>query len=201
MTYYWPGEMKAKVAAFLKEGKTARQIGDALGFSRNSIIGVVRRNHELAAIGFASRPGGKPPPPQNERQAYDRAYMRAYKAKKKGIVIPFPAGHRPRLPQQKSRPALRIVSNNEPLMIQDWLERNGGPRRFEPNATSDQLAIQIWLRERGIYINGYQAKWTISTSKGRPKGVKWAQIMEMVDKIRAEEGLEPFGQRDFCKRA
>lgn len=191
MTFFWPDEQKAKVAVLLKEGKSAREIGTALGFSKNSIIGLVRRNSDLAAIGYASRPDRKVPPPQNERQAYDREYMRAWKAKQRGVVIPFPMKGKPKA-KQVQKPELRVVSNNVPMMVQDWLEKNGGPRRFEYNATADKLAVKLYLEERGVKVNGYQGKWTLSTGRGRPRPIKWVDAIQIADEFRAKEGLEPF---------
>jgi hypothetical protein len=190
-SYLWPDEKKARVALLLKEGKTSREIGADLGVTRNSVIGIVRRNSDLSAIGFASRPGGQVPKPKDEQQAYDREYLRAWRAKRKGVVIPFPAQKRPQQ-RHDPRPALRVVSNNVPLMVQDWLDKNGGARRFERNATADKLAVKLYLEARGIKTNGFRGKWTISTGKGRPKQIKWPEVVQIADDFRMAEGLEPF---------
>jgi hypothetical protein len=61
------------VAHLLREGCTAKQIAAWLGegVSRNAVIGIVHRRHELRSIGFKSQPGppfpkrnAAPPPPK-----------------------------------------------------------------------------------------------------------------------------------------
>lgn len=55
--YFWTPEMDAKVLKMLRDKCTARQIGAALGLTKNAVIGRVSRSKELAAIGFHRKPG------------------------------------------------------------------------------------------------------------------------------------------------
>lgn len=57
----WTDEAKRRVAEMLRRDMTAREIGDALGVSRNSVIGIVGRDPYLKTIGFSYRPGTSAP--------------------------------------------------------------------------------------------------------------------------------------------
>lgn len=57
----WTAEAKDKVANLLREGLTAPQIGEEMGVSRNSIIGIVNRDPRLREIGFKRSPKKRPP--------------------------------------------------------------------------------------------------------------------------------------------
>lgn len=63
-TFKWTNEADARVAEMLDDKWTANQIGQAMGLSRNAIIGRVHRSPELRAIGFWKKPG-----PQNIEKA------------------------------------------------------------------------------------------------------------------------------------
>lgn len=51
--------MRERVAGYLADKLSASQIGAHIGVSRNAIIGLVRRDKKLSAIGFARLPGRK----------------------------------------------------------------------------------------------------------------------------------------------
>lgn len=57
MGYFWTPEQDDRIKECLHHGMSASQIGAELGVSRNSIIGRVGRNKELAQIGFARKSG------------------------------------------------------------------------------------------------------------------------------------------------
>ena len=51
----WTGEMKAEALRLNALGKSAREIGEELGVSRNSVIGVIDRARRAAGIGPVKR--------------------------------------------------------------------------------------------------------------------------------------------------
>ena len=53
--FVWTVEAKQTLGGLLKEGKTARQIGEHFGVSRSAITGLLARDADLAKIGFAIR--------------------------------------------------------------------------------------------------------------------------------------------------
>lgn len=203
----WTAEAKATVAERLRAGDSAAKIGALVGVSRNAITGLLARDKDLAAIGFArkgiSRNGGKTKRFSDEEMLErKRQYNRAYKANQRAgaIVIPFPkptkalSANSPQYAMAKA-PVLRVVSNNVPLMVEDWLAKNGGPRIFQRGETADVWAIRQFLSDRGIKTNGHRGKWSITRGPGRPKLGTWADIMAVVDDIRLAEGLQPFAAR------
>ncbi|TIM14479.1 MAG: hypothetical protein E5Y67_12430 [Mesorhizobium sp.] len=188
----WTVETKAIVAERLRAGDTAAQIGARLDVSRSAITGLLNRDKELAAIGFArsgtSFNGGRTPriTPEEKRER-QRQYSRAYLQRRRNgsNVVPFPQ-------------VRRIVSNNVPLMVDDWLKLNGGPRRFEQGVTTDTWLVRQYLTDRGISVTGTYGKWKIVRGPGRPKTGTWAAVMEIVDEIRLAEGLQPFACRQMA---
>ena len=197
MNFIWTPEEKARVADLLQRGKTAKQIGEVIGVTRNAIIGIVARDKMLSAIGFSRRGSGgvrEKKLTHDERLIRRRQYDVAYRARIRGEVIAFPKPLRPRptyhLAPTKS-PALRVITNI-PMLVEDWLKQNGGPRRFERTATSDTWVIRLYLEERGVKLNGQRGKWGISNWRGRPRLGTWADVMKVADEFRVAEGLQPF---------
>lgn len=197
--FVWSPEQRDRVADLLQAGKTAKQIGEAIGVTRNSIIGIVQRDGRLRSIGFAGTNHGstrKRELTDEDRRQRRNQYCRAYRATQKtgAIVVPFPKPLK-HIKQSSPQhlPKLRVVSNNVPLLVRDWLDRNGGARKFEQTATSDTWVIRLYLEERGIKLNGHRGKWGISTGRGRPRLGTWADVMKIADEFRIAEGLEPFG--------
>lgn len=196
MTNRWSQEAKATVAKMLVQGKTAAQIGKVVDKSRNAVVGVVHRDPELAKIGFSGRNWRT----KEERLAQRKKYDAAYRAKQRGEtnVIRIKFGRQPKeIGHTSAPPKLRVVSNNVPMMISDWLAQHGGARRFEHAATSDTMAIRLYLEERGIKLNGHRGKWAISRGPGRPKTGTWADVMRIADDFRVAEGLQPFAARNM----
>ena len=52
MSFVWNPDVILEVAKFLKDGMSAKQIGQQLGISRNAVIGKVGREQALRKIGF-----------------------------------------------------------------------------------------------------------------------------------------------------
>lgn len=52
MSFVWNQDAVLEVAKFLKDGMSAKQIGQQLGISRNAVIGKVGREQTLRKIGF-----------------------------------------------------------------------------------------------------------------------------------------------------
>jgi hypothetical protein len=199
VTFKWTVEAKAIVAERLKAGDTAREIGERLGVSRSSITGLLDRDIDLAKIGLTRKATGRNGGrirrfTLEEQMQRKREYNKLYQAKRRSRsnVVQFPGSFQRRPEQQRDTPALRVVSNNIPLMVQDWLDKNGGPRRFEHFATTDTWIIRTYLEERGIKLNGHRGRWAISRGKGRPRIGTWADVMQIADDFRMAEGLQPF---------
>ena len=190
MTFKWTTEAKAIVADRLRAGDTAAQIGARLDVSRSAITGLLNRDKDLAAIGFAragtSFNGGKTPRlTLDEKRARKLQYSRA--CKQRNNVVQFP----------QAMVTQRIVSHNVPLLVEDWLKLNGGPRRFERGVTTDTWIVRQYLTDRGIAVAGtFGGKWKIVRGPGRPKTGTWADVMAVVDEIRLSEGLQPFACRN-----
>jgi hypothetical protein len=169
MSVRYTQEQDDIIRAMVAEGKSSTAAGKVLGRGQTAMV---RRAHRLG-IAFHAKGG---PPKSNIIKFPKRKYVRRASAAAK----------------QADAPKLRVVSNNIPLMVQDWLDRNGGPRRFEKNATADTWAIRAYLEERGIRMNGHQCKWSVSTGRGRPRTMKWSEIVRIADEFRIAEGLQPF---------
>ncbi|KFL31468.1 hypothetical protein JP75_07940 [Devosia riboflavina] len=77
---------------------------------------------------------------------------------------------------------------------QEWLDANGGPRRFRQGDTADPFSLQPWLQKRGyeLLLGKNQFKLKPITSK-RVKGVVLSRpdFLAFVDQLRIAEGLEP----------
>lgn len=58
----WTPDMDERLAKLLRAGKSAKEIGHALGVSANAVSGRVKRNAGLAEIGFARAKAKVAPP-------------------------------------------------------------------------------------------------------------------------------------------
>lgn len=203
MTFRWTQEAKAHVATLLVQGFTASKIGASMGLTRNAIIGIVARDTGLRSIGL-TRPGqrGKPakltPDEKIQRRHEGRKRWRVTEKAKKlaaNSVIQFPKiapkfiPSAPPAPPRK--PRLSVVSNNVPLMVQDWLAKNGRARKFCERETSHPWIVRSFLADRGVEVKMYRSQWSVKRN-GKSKLCRWPDIMRLVDEIRIAEGLQPF---------
>lgn len=198
---YWTHERDMQVAKFLVEGLTAAEIGSRLGTSRNAIIGRVTRCRELREIGFVRSADfhAERAKKQADRLllkspvaivANGRQYTMARRDTTRSAAAPR---HRATVKPDRA-PKLRIVSNNTSLLIQDWLERNGGARKFEREIRTDYWAVQSFLRDHGVNLNVHRNKYLLGNIGAKTRQVSWKEIMDTVDKLRCQIGLQPFRQ-------
>lgn len=96
-------------------------------------------------------------------------------------------------------PKLRVVSNNTSLMIQDWLEKNGGARKFEQGARSDYFAIQSFLSDQGMSLGIHRNKYMLGNYGSKWRQVSWKEVMATVDNLRCVLGLQPFQRREAAR--
>ena len=83
----------------------------------------------------------------------------------------------------------------ETILINEWIAKNGGARRYEAGFSSTFLSIQNFLQARGITVTCFKRRYKVSTGKGRPKISTWDEVLRMLDHIRMAEGLEPLHQK------
>lgn len=77
---------------------------------------------------------------------------------------------------------------------QEWLDANGGPRRFRQGDTADPFSLQPWLQKRGYELllgkNQFKLK-KLNKPGTHGKVLSRPQFLAFVDKLRISEGLEP----------
>lgn len=82
--------------------------------------------------------------------------------------------------------------------VSSYIARNG-VRRFEAGASGEYQSIKAYLLSRGYVVSSGRAALTYQLmrpgQRGRPKAIGWSKIIELVDQLRAEEGLEPLKRR------
>lgn len=183
--FKWTPTVDANVGDMLREGKTAKEIGDALGVSRNSVIGRVSRSKELKAIGFSRSPG---------QHKADSEVEPSIRHRRRTIRVPV---------QRKNGPisivALRTVeapkkseqTNRHSEMVAKWLAEHGGPRRFENGACADYFAVQTFLAQHRVTVVADRGRYRMSSGNGRPRTVGWKEVLVTVDAIRSRQGLQP----------
>lgn len=200
---FWTEAQDARIATMLVAGKSARDIANAFGagITRNAVIGRVNRNKDLKAIGFTrtgegsatSRPrktsikasnvfrGEKPP--MHQDNVVTLHVLRQRKAP--GSMLPIPV--------KSVKAPLRIVSNNEKLMIADYLQKTGA-RRYEMGFCSDYHGIQGYLAMRGVDLttrNNGKFTYIIRLKDGQSRKATWQEVLQFADEFRRSEGLEP----------
>jgi hypothetical protein len=173
----WTDAEKAQVAHFAALGMSGGDIASRFeGRTRSSVCGLVKR----MGVKLLGQNGGN-----TSRKGKKRA------PRKPSNVIPFPkqAGV---MAVSKAPPPkavkLSVVSSNVELMVADWLAKNGGPRRIERGVSRDW--IEGFLRKHGYAFDIWKCKPRLG---GRV--VTWCTVNDLVDRIRAGEGLQPFKVR------
>lgn len=165
----------------LRDGLSASQIAYQFGVSRNAVIGIVHRDADLKAVGFV---------PKREKPTNVISLPRTN-------VCAFPNIRRvsPTSAPPKERPALRVVSNNSSMMVNDWLQKNGA-RTFKANERTDEFSVKQFLADRGYKVSGgWQGHSTITGNGVRRSKLRWSGVMAFVDELRVKEGLEPFKRK------
>ena len=79
----------------------------------------------------------------------------------------------------------------ETALINDWIAKNGGARRFEQGFNSSFDTMQHYLASKGITPVRYRRHYRISKPKGRPKLTNWDGVADLVDEVRLADGLQP----------
>lgn len=75
-------------------------------------------------------------------------------------------------------------------MIDAWLTTHGGPRRFQRGESADFYYLQSWLRSRGYALSASKGSFFIRPIDGERQQVKWREVIELVDMLRAAHGME-----------
>lgn len=117
------------------------------------------------------------------------------RAKRLGVQLqgrPFgmnKEGQRYVRPAPSPKPIL-VPACNEKQLIADAIA-SGKVRRFEARAGADYYSLQQWLRDRGYHLAMRQSLYSLSSGRGRPKMLKWGEVITFVDDLRTREGLQP----------
>lgn len=80
--------------------------------------------------------------------------------------------------------------------IAAWSARHGGPRRFQPGESVDFYSVQSWLHRRGYSLAGLKGRFVVEAKGRSQRNLLWRQVLELVDQLRAAEGLEPYRLAD-----
>ncbi|MBB2973973.1 hypothetical protein [Mesorhizobium sp. RMAD-H1] len=78
----------------------------------------------------------------------------------------------------------------EANLIQDWINRHGGPRRFEPGVRASFYHARDYLEKFGIRLHLHDGRCRILDGK-RWRRLSWPEVVKLVDQHRIAEGLEP----------
>lgn len=175
----WSDENKAIVADLLKAGKSASEIGKAIGVTRNAIVGIVSRDAILAAIGFA--------------RSANRDKARKPRVRKM-VEKPKKPAQRQRTKITDSAPkcgtiSVPVIDLNE--AIDTWIQING-VRRFEQGDSADFFRVQDFLKGHGYEVSGsiHRKDFKVEVD-GRRKSLGWNGLLEFADSIRVQSGMEP----------
>ena len=182
----WTPEEDAVLRAMAAEKLSASSIGAKMGRSRNSIIGRAHRlkvkldGRPVKIIG--ERPvGSKPRQPKPRRD--DNVIKLRIPAKPVGPNHVMPI----KTVEVQRGPRLSVITN-ERRLIEDFIAKNG-VRRFAMGDRCDMDTVKRFLEDRGYTLNGWQGKHKVAHGKGRPRVMSWSQVVGLVDKLRAAEGL------------
>jgi hypothetical protein len=166
----------------LAEGLSASQIRKRLGFTRGSVISKVHRTPSLMAEGFKQ---GRPNP--SKIKSARRSYARA---------LPAQNAASKQMPAKVAVPAFQDVTS----MAEEWMKRNGGPRRFENGCTTNTDILFAYMRTKGFYCRcvgtGRGMQIQVSGGKAKTRRVSFQAFMAIVDEYRIKDGLEPIALRE-----
>lgn len=169
----WTEEEDRILADMAREGASGSEVGLRLGRSRNAIMG---RAHRLG-IRFHGPGSG------NKNAAGKRRH-----------VSPPPSGFAKRKQtEQTEKPKLRVITNEQRL-IEDYIARHG-VRRFEPTASGDVLRLSAYLEKHGYRVTCFSGHCRIARGDGPWRKATLREIIELADKFRVSEGLEPLVRR------
>jgi hypothetical protein len=164
IAHYTP-EQDDIIRRMAAEGKSYTDTAKALG---RTTSGISKRARKLG-VRFHGKPG----------------------VKKGTNIVQFPKRPRPApRPAAAEAPKLRVVSNNVPMMIADWVAKNG-VRRFERGFSTDYSYLKDYLVKHDIVLKMVRNDCFISKGPGRPRKVGWTKVWQMVDDFRTADGLEP----------
>lgn len=172
----WTEEEDRILVDMAREGASGSEVGLKLGRSRCSVIG---RTHRLGIRFHGSGSGNK------------------NAAGKRRHVSPPPSGFAKRKQaeqtEQTEKPKLRVITNEQRL-IEDYIARNG-VRRFEPTASGDVLHLSAYLERHGYSVTCFSGHCRIARGDGPWRRTTLREIIELADKFRVSEGLEPLVRR------
>jgi hypothetical protein len=80
-------------------------------------------------------------------------------------------------------------------LVNAWLAAHGGPRRFGRGESTDFFTIQRWLKMYGFVLSSREGSYFVRASDDECKKLKWPQVIDLVDTIRAATGLETIRPR------
>lgn len=75
-------------------------------------------------------------------------------------------------------------------LVDQWIAHHGAPRRFEPDVRCSVYYARDYLGKFGIRLHLHDGHCRILDGR-RWRTVKWPEVLRMVDRHRAAEGLEP----------
>jgi hypothetical protein len=89
-------------------------------------------------------------------------------------------------------PQSKVIQPSTRAAIDAWLAQNGA-RRFEAGASSELETIRHFLERRGYRLSFSKVSgYAVAQGDSRPRKLDRTGLFRFVDKIRAEEGLQPF---------
>jgi hypothetical protein len=86
---------------------------------------------------------------------------------------------------------------SDQALIDAWLAKNGGPRRFERGTSATADGVRGYLKDRGYTLEftgwkqGGKARLKHEGVRGRPRLMTMRELLAFVDELRAAEGREP----------